>query len=226
MGTRRRRWRHPRKSAWSRPKRIFLWTTVLLLILTLTAWIYIERTIKPILMHHAKIVILQTSSQAINTAITEQVAHETDAENLIDWHTDASGKVSGFTLNYLAHMRIAAQTTTIVQHTLAQLRAQHQTIPLSQIFESSLLARVGPDVPVTFQPVGAVRVDLKTRQKNAGINMVLVEVLIRVTVDMTVLVPLDAQMQTVHTELPITYVLVVGGVPDYITQPNLTPSTK
>lgn len=220
MGPRRRRWRRTPKSAWSRPKRIFLWTTSLLLILTLATWLYIERNIKPILLHHAGILILQTSTEAINTAITEQVSHQTDAENLIDWHTDSSGKVSGFTLNYLAHMRIAAQTTTIVEQTLAKLQAQHQAVPLGQIFGSTLLTRYGPSIPVSMQPMGAVKVDLKTRHKNAGINMVLVEVYVQVTVDMTVLVPLDARMQTVHTELPISYVLVVGGVPDYIAQPN------
>jgi sporulation protein YunB len=203
-----------------------LWTATLLLTLTLLTWIYIERHIKPILLHHAGILILQTSTESINTAITEQVSHQTDAENLIDWHTDTSGKVSGFTLNYLAHMRIAAQTTTIVERTLAKLQAQHQAVPLGQVLGSTLLTRYGPSIPVSMQPMGAVKVDLKTRHKNAGINMVLVEVYVQVTVDMTVLVPLDANMQTVQTELPISYVLVVGGVPDYINQPNGSLPTK
>lgn len=183
---------------------------------------YLEHNLKPVIMHHAKIIIRQTATRSINTAITEQVSENSEFSKLVDWHTDSTGKVSGFSLNYMEHMRITAQTVRIVEDTLGQLRKEKQQVPLGQAFDSALMNAVGPTVPIQFEPVGAVKVDLNTRQKNAGINMLLVEVYIRVTVNMTVMIPLEAKMQTVTTELPITYMLVVGDVPNYMVQPNGT----
>jgi sporulation protein YunB len=193
----------------------------LLLLASLATWLYMERHMKPIIMHHATITITQTATKAINTAITEQVAHDKTFSDLVDWHTDATGKVSGFNLNYMQHMRVTAQTVQIVQTTLDQLQKEKQQVPLGQVFDSVFLNAIGPSIPIQFQPVGAVKVDLLTRQKNAGINMLLVEVYIRVTVQMTVMIPLDAKMQTVKTELPISYMLIVGDVPNYVVQPGL-----
>jgi sporulation protein YunB len=224
MGVRRRKWRSAKRSAWNNSKRIFFVLLITFGGLALFLWIYVERNIKPAIMHHAQIRITQTATRAINTAITEQVAANSEFQQLVDWRTDTSGKVSGFSLNYLEHMRITATTVRIVQDTLTALGKQKERIPLGQAFQSTFLTSYGPSIPVQFEPAGAVKVDLNTRQKNAGINMLLVEVYIRVTVNMTVLVPLDAKTQTVQTELPISYMLIVGDVPDYMIQP--TPITK
>jgi sporulation protein YunB len=223
MRLRRRRWRSKQRSAWHRSKRIFFIGVVLLAGTSLYVWVYVEQHLKPAIMHHAQITISQSATQAINKAITEQVAQNSEFNKLIDWRTDGAGKVSGFSLNYLEHMRITANTVRIVQDTLSQLRAQEERIPIGLAFDSTLISTYGPSIPVHFQPAGAVKVDLNTRQKNAGINMLLVEVYIRVSVDMTVYIPLDAKMQTVKTELPISYMLVVGDVPNYIVQPNAIP---
>lgn len=70
------------------------------------------------IMHLAKIRVKQIATEAINKAITAQVADGKTNEGLIDWKTDTAGKVSGFMLNYNEHMRITASTMNIVQSTL------------------------------------------------------------------------------------------------------------
>ncbi|MNI79121.1 Sporulation protein YunB [compost metagenome] len=57
--------------------------------------------------------------------------------------------------------------------------------------------------------------DLNTRQQDAGINMILVEVYIRITTEVSVVIPFEMQPQIVETEIPVSYLLVVGNVPMY-----------
>jgi sporulation protein YunB len=216
------KWKKGKKSAWQKTRRLFFVFGFLVLLTTIYTWLYIEKHLKPAIMHHAQITIMQMASKAINSAITEQIAGDQSFSKLVDWRTDANGKVSGFTLNYMEHMRITSTTVKLVQQTLNQLGQQNAKIPIGLAFNSSLLTNYGPSVPVKFQPAGDVKVDLNVRQKNAGINMLLVEVFIRVTVDMSVFIPFDAKLQTVKTELPITYMLVVGDVPNYMVTPNAT----
>ena len=60
-----------------------------------------------------------------------------------------------------------------------------------------------------------MKVDLNPRQQNAGINMILVEVYIHIIAEVAVVVPFDMEPETVDTEIPISYLLVVGDVPMY-----------
>ncbi|MNI89678.1 hypothetical protein D3C73_1471090 [compost metagenome] len=45
--------------------------------------------------------------------------------------------------------------------------------------------------------------------------MILVEVYIRIIAEVSVIIPFDSEPEVVETEIPVTYVLVVGGTPMY-----------
>lgn len=176
---------------------------------------YIDRHLGPPLMNVAQLRVKQIATQAINKAISEQVASKSDFEQLVEWKTNNSGKVSGFMLNYAEHMRITSQTISTVQKTLDDVGSIPEHIPIGQAFGSTFIASYGPRVPVHFEPIGTVKVDLNTRQQDAGINMILVEVYIRIEAEVSIIIPFDTKPQQVITEIPISYLLVVGDVPMY-----------
>lgn len=74
---------------------------------------------------------------------------------------------------------------------------------------------MGPSLPVTYVPIGAVKTNLETKMAEAGINMVLVTVYIRVEVTLRIVIPFATDQTTVVTSIPITNSLVIGDVPDY-----------
>ncbi|WNS47087.1 sporulation protein YunB [Paenibacillus sp. MMS20-IR301] len=176
---------------------------------------YVERHLKPPIVHLAQIRVKQIATESINKAITSQVEDSGSAEGLIDWKTDQSGKISGFMLNYKEHMRITSQAAEVIQSTLQELQNRTEHIPLGQALGSPLIASYGPDIPIKIEPQGAVKVELNTRQKNAGINMILVEVFIHIVTEVAVVVPFDMEPQIVDTEIPVSYLMVVGDVPMY-----------
>jgi sporulation protein YunB len=185
---------------------------VVCLFLGIQSFVYVERNLRPPLMNIAKIRVKQIATQSINKAITEQVAEQSDSEKLIDWKMNSGGKISGFMLNYAEHMKITSQTIQTVQTTLNNI-PEH--IPIGHALNSAIISSFGPRVPVKFEPVGAVKVDLGTRQKDAGINMILVEVYIRIVAEVTIIIPFDTEPELVESEIPISYLLVVGDVPMY-----------
>jgi hypothetical protein len=56
---------------------------------------YIEQNLRPPIMHLAQIRVKQIATEAINKAITSQVTQGKDFDNLVNWKTDSSGKVTG-----------------------------------------------------------------------------------------------------------------------------------
>ncbi|WP_445671664.1 sporulation protein YunB [Paenibacillus sp. FSL R7-0331] len=202
----------------ARPRRrgsFWLILSLVLAIGVLQGLRYVEQHLRPPIIHLAQIRVKQIATESINKAITSQVADGGDAEALIDWKTDNNGKISGFMLNYREHMRITSQAAEVIQSTLQELHNRTEHIPLGQALDSPLIASFGPDVPIKIEPQGAVKVELNTRQKNAGINMILVEVYIHIVTEVAVVVPFDMEPQVVDTEIPVSYLMVVGDVPMY-----------
>ncbi|MEB3100353.1 sporulation protein YunB [Ferviditalea candida] len=211
---RRRRWKSRTNKPGSR-KKWFMLVMVIFSLFSLQTFIFVEKNLRDPLMNIAKIRIKQMATEAINSSITKNISQGTNFEKLIDWKTDHSGKIAGFMLNYAEHMKIASDTIKTVQNTLDGLKQIPDHIPLGEAFNSAILASFGPEIPIKFVPAGAVKVDLNTRQINAGINMLLVEVYIRIIAEVTIIIPFDTQPEVVSTEVPISYLLVVGDTPMY-----------
>ncbi|WP_282940384.1 sporulation protein YunB [Paenibacillus sp. RC67] len=210
----RRRWRSSPTGA-KKIKRNMLLLLIIVFLFTVQSFVYIEKNLRPPLTNLAKVRVKQIATQAINTAISDRIARGTNVEQLIDWRTDKNGKTTGFMLNYAEHMRITADTIATVESQLTQLQAIPEHIPLGQAMNSSIIASFGPNIPVRLVPAGNVKVDLNTRYQNAGINMILVEVYIHVTAEVSIIIPFDSEPEVVETEVPVSYALIVGDVPTY-----------
>ncbi|WP_424767120.1 sporulation protein YunB [Paenibacillus sp. sgz302251] len=206
-----------------RRRTIIIISLIIAMIFSIQSFVYVERNLRPPLMNIAKIRVKQIATQAINKAITEQVAQRAESDKLIDWKMNINGKISGFMLNYAEHMSITSQTINTVQTTLTEMKNIPEHIPIGHALNSAIISSFGPRVPVKFEPVGAVKVDLSTRQKDAGINMILVEVYIRIVAEVTIIIPFDTEPELVETDIPISYLLVVGDVPMYYYDSNGKP---
>ncbi|MDQ6420305.1 sporulation protein YunB [Paenibacillus sp. LHD-117] len=207
--------REPRSRPRMRKRTLLLWMLVFMMLFTIPSFIFIERNLRPPLMNIAKIRVKQVATQAINKAITDQVARKSEADKLIDWKMNANGKISGFMLNYAEHISITSETVQTVQAALSEIKDIPEHIPIGHAVGSAIISSFGPTVPVKFEPVGAAKVELSTRERNAGINMVLIEVYIKVVAEVSIIIPFDSEPELVDTEIPISYLLVVGDVPMY-----------
>ncbi|PYI50836.1 sporulation protein YunB [Paenibacillus flagellatus] len=220
----RRGWRsRPAKSG--RRRALFI-ALLIFFLFTLQSIIFVDKHLRPPLMNVAKLRVKQIATQSINSAITERIAQGGNFDKLIDWRTDKNGKNTGLMFNYMEHSKILSETVGTVQGVLNELKEIPEHIPVGQAFDSPILASFGPKIPIKFTPVGSVKVDLSTRQQNAGINMVLMEVYIRIMAEVAIIIPFDTEPEMVETEIPISYVLVVGDVPMYYYDNNGNPSGR
>lgn len=210
----RSRWRSS-PSGKAKLKRWVLIVCVVVFLFTLEGYVYMEKNLKNPLVSLAKIRLKQIATQAVNTAVAEQISRTVDLEKMIDWRTDKNGKTAGFILNPSEQMRITSEVINTVDKQMRLIQAFPEHIPLGQALNSPILASFGPDIPIKLVPAGAAKVDLNTRYQNAGINMIMVEVYIRITVEVSVIIPFDSEPEIVETEMPVAYSLVVGDVPTY-----------
>jgi sporulation protein YunB len=209
----RRRWRSPL----SRTKAFFI-AMVIFFVLLVQFLVFIEKRLEPTLLILASQKAEQLAKQAITDAVTKRIAQQgVDFNAIVKVEKDKDGKIQAMEFNFKEYSRIVGETTSRVQNRLKEFEEEkvERTIPLGLATGSSFLAQMGPDLPITFVPIGSVRTKLETRLTEAGINMVLATVYLFVEVDLRIIIPFATDLKTITTEIPITHSLIIGDVPQY-----------
>jgi len=202
----------------SRGRKIIV-ITLFVIIGLFILFIVAEKRVEPTLMLIAQSKADQVAKLAITDAVTKRLTQQgVDFNEIVIMEKDGEGSIKAVNFNFKEYSRIVGETTARIQNRLKEFEQENvkTTIPLGLATKNVFLEHLGPDIPVSFVPIGAVKTRLETRLKQAGINMVLVTVYIYVEVDLRVIIPFATKQQTVTTEIPITEALIVGKVPNYL----------
>lgn len=210
----RRRWRNPL----SRTK-AFMIALVIFLVLTIQSLVFLEKRLEPTLLILASQKAEQLAKDAITDAVTKRISQQgVDFNQIVMIEKDNEGRIQAYQFNFREYARIVGETTSRVQNKLQEFEQDKvdRTIPLGLATGNSFLANMGPQLPITFMPIGSVKTRLETELKEAGINMVLATVYIFVEVDLRIVIPFATDEKTVTTKIPITHSLIIGDVPQYL----------
>jgi sporulation protein YunB len=212
-----KRWisRGPKRRRRLSRKQMLILSMLLVLFAIIQSFVFFDKQLKGPLLFLAQIRVKQMATEAINTAITEEIAQTADADKMIRWKLDNEGKVTGFLIDYKEQMQLTARTINTVERVLKQREDMPERIPIGHALNSPLLSSFGPRVSVSFHPASSVQAEVGTRQTESGINMLLVEVFIKIRTEIAVIIPFDQAPDTLETEIPLSYALVVGNVPMY-----------
>jgi len=210
----RRRWRYPL----SRTKAFFI-ALFIFFILLIQTLVFLEKRLAPTLLILASQKAEQLAKEAITDAVTKRISQQgVDFNQIVMIEKDNEGRIQAYQFNYREYARIVGETTARVQNRLKEFESEKvdRTIPLGLATGNSFLAQMGPELPVTFVPIGSVKTRLETELDEAGINMVLATVYIFVEVDLRIVIPFATEEKTVTTKIPITHSLIIGDVPQYL----------
>jgi sporulation protein YunB len=88
-------------------------------------------------------------------------------------------------------------------------------IPIGQATGNSILANLGPRIPVNLELVGSVRTELVDEKENFGINNVFVTLYVEVEADVQIVIPFTSEVKTVKTRILVDKSVIMGEVPDF-----------
>lgn len=87
-------------------------------------------------------------------------------------------------------------------------------ISIGNITGNSLLANVGPRIPLKLEMVGNVNVDIKNKITEYGMNNALMEVFIEIEVNPVIVMPFLSEEISVVNRIPLVTEIIQGEIPD------------
>jgi sporulation protein YunB len=197
----------------------------------------INRGIEPTLMKYAETQTKQIATSVISSAEYKASAGGMDIKDIIEYVPDDEEGVI-VKLNTEIIRSVMKETQRLVQMNLREAEKGNfhflespdvdmdidlskenkgivYEIPLGQASNIALLGNLGPKIPVRFNAVGEVEVDVKPELKPFGINNAWVAVYIEVKVDVQIIVPFATSVTTVRQDIPVAMGTIPGKVPQF-----------
>lgn len=215
---------------------------IFILVVTMTYFSlnYLNKNVVPVLMSYATSQVRKFSSLIINRAISKQIAEDLSVEDMFIITKSETGEIRTIDFDPIVVNKTLNKIVNTIQLNLKYLeegklellelpdnvlidyneeelsKGVIYEIPSGVVFNNSLLANLGPKIPVKLSLIGDIVSNINTKVTNYGINNALIEVSIYVQVESRVILPFITDTVIVETEIPVAMKLVQGIVPDYL----------
>ncbi|MBY6036732.1 sporulation protein YunB [Fictibacillus nanhaiensis] len=219
---------------------VLLISFILFTFITIQGLWIVNRGIEPTLMLIAQKKTEEIAALAISEAIDNEIVGPSEMSDIIEYKTDNEGNVVFAGINQAVINRVANQSQKVVQKYLKEIEEgrAHEVlgsdevgvnsyqnepgvimeIPLGQATRNSLLANLGPKIPIKFMLIGEANTDIEEKIENSGINNTWINIDIIVTVKTRVVIPFATETTVVRRPIKITAQFIKGEVPVYYNQ--------
>lgn len=212
---------------------------ILLIISIIFAFKFINKKISPVLFSYAESSVKKLTNLVINKAISKQIAEGLSIDDLFIITKDSNDTIRTIDFNPTLVNKTLTVITNNIQLNLKYLEEGKidllelpdnvdidfdeekiskgiiYEIPSGVIFNNSILANIGPKIPVKLSLVGDIVSTVNTKVTNYGINNAMIEVNIVVEVEEMVILPITTKRIKIETSIPVAIKLIQGTVPNY-----------
>lgn len=232
---------------------VLLLSFIIFVVLTVQGLWIIEKGIRPTLVQIATTEARVIATKAINDAVSKKISTDLNQDELFIIQYDADGMVTSVQPNTQIYNRVVSEATGRVQRHLKAIERGESfdvtfdaeseddllspsdggiiySIPLGQATNNSLLAQLGPQIPVRFSAIGDVKTDMNLQVENIGINNTKITLAFDMIVDAKIVIPFATNTEAVKTTIPIGVMTTSGKVPDVYSEggmiiPSDTPTS-
>lgn len=188
---------------------------VLLAVLLIGAFALVRTRLWPVVMELAQTQVINTTSDLINDAISEQIAGgNIQYDRIVYFEKDLNGRITALKTNMSEVNRLKTDILNIINDQILAEATEDLGVPLGSLFLPELLSGKGPDIPVRLLAIRNSDAEFVSYFSEAGINQTLQQLTMEIKVDVTILVLGDTRSFTVSSPVVVAETVIVGDVPD------------
>ena len=191
------------------------WVAAGILLLCVGVLVYLNVVISPVIRKLSEAGVSNKASSIINEAIERQMEEgEIDYDSIVFLEKDVSGNITALKTNIAEINRLKTQTLSVVDRLLLDLDISQIGLPLGSLILPELFSGTGPMLPVRVVSVSNSEAEFRNEFSEAGINQTAHQIVLDVSIIMTVLTPVGTQSVTATSCVVVAETVIVGNVPN------------
>ena len=193
--------------------------TLFLLLAFFVMFLMLRSRYRDVIRELAETQVKNTTSDLTNDAIAKQIADGIiQYDRIVYFEKDLDGRITALKTNMSEVNRLKTDILNIINDEILALDTSDIGIPLGSFFLPELLSGKGPAIPVHILTIRNSDASFYSDFSQAGINQVLHQLNMLVSVDVSVLVLGQTSSFTVTSEVVVAETVIVGDVPDTFLQ--------
>ena len=205
---------------------LFLLILTIIIIISINLIKIINKRISPIVMDYSISEMRRIISVIINRSFNSDMLSDNDMNNLFII-SKTSNEIDTITLDSIIVNKITDLISDTCEDNLRLIEErkyeilkqkfnigeEYFLVPSGIIFNNSLLANLGPSIPINIKFIGNVTSGINTEVKEYGINNSLVSISVEVKVELMIILPFSSDFVSITNNIPIVIKLIHGNVP-------------
>ena len=192
---------------------------IVLLILSVVAFILFRYQYRSTIGGLAQTQVKNATSDLINDAIDEQIkTGNVQYDRIVFFEKDLNGRITALKTNMSEVNRLKTDILNIINDDVLALDSSDLGIPIGSFVLPEFLAGKGPAIPVHILSIRNSEASFSSDFKEAGINQVMHQIHMDVSVDVAVLVLGKTDYFTISSQVVIAETVIVGSVPETLLQ--------
>jgi len=160
-------------------------------------------------------------TQLINDTIREELAEESEGEDLFIVKTGKDGKVQMVQANTSLINRMVSSFAGNLQKKYAGLEAQPVKLSYGSLIGSKILSQTGGGIEIKILPLSVTKYDFETEFEGQGINQTKYKIYIVLESNVRILQPFSDRNVKIKNKVLISEAVILGDVPDsYVNVPK------
>jgi len=198
-----------------RPIRRFIIIVVLLCVILAVGFFQFRSTYQGAICALSETQVKNSTSDLINDAIDRQIeTGNIQYDRMVYFEKDINGRITALKTNMSEVNRLKTDVINIINDDILALDTTDLGIPLGSIFLPEFLSGRGPQIPVSILSIRNSEATFSSSFSQAGINQTLHQLIMEISVDVTVLVLGQTNSFTVSSQVVVAQTIIVGNVPD------------
>ena len=198
-----------------RPIRRFFAIVILLCTLLTVGFFYFRSTYQDAICALSETQVKNSTSDLINDAIDRQIeTGNIQYDRMVYFEKDINGRITALKTNMSEVNRLKTDVINLINDEILALDNTDLGIPLGSVFLPEFLSGRGPQIPVNILSIRNSEAAFSSSFTQAGINQTLHQLIMEISVDVTVLVLGQTDSFTVASQVVVAQTIIVGNVPD------------
>ena len=194
-------------------RRAARWLIILVVAVSL-AFLMLRSRYRDIIQELAQTQVKNTTSDLTHDAIAKQIAQGViQYDRIVYFEKDLDGRITALKTNMSEVNRLKTDILNLINDEILALDTSDIGIPLGSLFLPELLSGKGPAIPVHILSIRNSDAAFTSAFSQAGINQTLHQLVMVVSVDVSVLVLGQTSSFTVNSEVVVAETVIVGDVP-------------
>ena len=230
---------HLKKKRKIKKVNILLLVIILLVIFIFGSLNKVSKSFTPILLETAELEINKFSTIVVNKAISQVLDDKINTEELFSTVVSNEGNIQTVDFNPIIVNQVLNVATTVVQDNLRMLEEGNlenvgvydlnlsnekidklkkgiiTEVPMGVIFKNSILANIGPKIPIRLHYLGDVNSNITTKVTPYGINNALVEIGVHLEMTAQIILPFLTEKMKLDCNIPLAIKMIQGNIPSY-----------